>query len=316
MTYSKVLVWASFALAAGIAPAWAADWGGVKDMGGGVAVPVPAPAPVPTFDADSDWYVGLSLGADLSQSATIKDTDINIPVRDDSDIGAEPTFGLSFGRYITPSLRWDISVDYHRGSTIQGPENSTYPAQKTAPGKDIVTNVDVGGVPTAVTVPSYDTNHYTVTRTDEATLDRTTVLASLFYDIHTGTRFTPYVGAGVGFTWRRLKRSYNESAVCDYSTNTMLPYPTDNCVINTDDLPEKYSTSGSQTKNRFDFAAAVQAGIGYAVTDNITWDNGWAMLWEGGAITSTVPTVSGESTLKYSDAVIQQFRSGIRIKFD
>ena len=316
MTFSKVLALASLALIAGTAPGWAADWGGVKDMGGGVPVPVPAPAPVPTFDADSDWYIGLSIGADISQSATIKDTDVNIPVKDSGDIGAEPTFGLSFGRYITPSLRWDISVDYHRGSNIEGPSDSTYQATKTAPGRDVLTNVDVGGVPTQVTVPSYDTNHYTVTHTDEATLDRTTVLASLFYDFHTGTRFTPYIGAGAGFTWRRLKRTFSDAAVCDYSTNTLLAYPADNCIVNSDALPSKYSSSGSTSKNRFDFAAAVQAGVGYALTDTITWDNGWAMIWEGGAITTTVPTVSGESTLKYSDAVIQQFRSGIRIRFD
>ncbi len=60
MKFPKALALAGLALALGTAPAWAADWGGIKDMGGGVAVPVPAPAPVPTFDADSDWYVGLA----------------------------------------------------------------------------------------------------------------------------------------------------------------------------------------------------------------------------------------------------------------
>ena len=48
---------AAFLIVSGAAPAMAADWGGVKDMGGGVPIPVPAPAPVPTYVADSDWYV-------------------------------------------------------------------------------------------------------------------------------------------------------------------------------------------------------------------------------------------------------------------
>jgi opacity protein-like surface antigen len=303
-------------MAFGAAPAMAADWGGVKDMGGGVPIPVPAPAPVPTYDDDSDWYVGLSLGADLQYGATIANTDINIPVKDSGDIGASPVFGLNFGRYITPSLRWDISVDYHRKATVDGPTDTTYNAQKTAPGRDVLTTVNVGGVPTQVTVPSYDTNNYLVTRTDETTLSRTTVLASLFYDFDTGTRFKPYIGAGGGFTWRQMKRSYSENANCVSTTNTLLDYPADTCIVDTSALPAQYKTSGSKTKDRIDFAAAVQAGIGYEITESITWDNGWEMLWEGGAISTTVPTVSGESTVKYSDSTIQQFRSGLRIKFD
>jgi opacity protein-like surface antigen len=79
---------------------------------------------------------------------------------------------------------------------------------------------------------------------------------------------------------------------------------------------ETASTSGSTSKNQFDFAAAVQAGIAYNITDQIVWDNGWQMLWEGNAISSTAPSISGDNTIVYKDAILQQFRSGIRIRFD
>ena len=75
MKSAKTWIATGFLLAASVAPAMAADWGGVKDMGGGVPIPVPAPAPVPTFDADSDWYVGLMLGGTISQSSKVTDTD-------------------------------------------------------------------------------------------------------------------------------------------------------------------------------------------------------------------------------------------------
>jgi opacity protein-like surface antigen len=75
MTFRKAWVAAGLALAICSAPASAADFGGIKEIGGDVPVPVPAPAPVPTYDYDSDWYVGLAIGANISQSATITDTD-------------------------------------------------------------------------------------------------------------------------------------------------------------------------------------------------------------------------------------------------
>jgi opacity protein-like surface antigen len=298
-----------------MSPALAADWGGVKDMGGGVPVPVPAPAPVPTYDADSDWYVGLAIGANLSQDATIKDSDINMPVKDSSDIGASPIFGLSFGRYITPSLRAEIAIDYNRGSTIADPRGSYSDSLTGASSFSYTDPV------TSLSVPTFDTSNYTVLRTDTVRLSRTTGLFNLLYDIDTGTRFKPYIGGGVGFTWRQMKRNYRETATCTQSTNSSaglqdgLNYPAGYCV-DTTAVPKTYTTSGSTTKDQFDFAAAVQAGIGYEINDWITWDNGWQMLWESNAIATSAPSVSGENRITYSDSVIQQFRSGIRVKFN
>ena len=126
MTFSKALALAGLTLIGAATPGWAADWGGVRDMGGGVPIPVPAPAPVPTYDYDSDWYVGLGIGANISQSAKIKDSDIDYLgnstpgylARDSGDIGASPIFSGSFGRYITPSLRAEVVFDYSPDAEI------------------------------------------------------------------------------------------------------------------------------------------------------------------------------------------------------
>ena len=74
--------------------------------------------------------------------------------------------------------------------------------------------------------------------------------------------------------------------------------------------------SGSSTKEQVDFAAAVQAGIAYNITDSITWDNGWQMLCEANSIASVTPSASGANTIVFKDSILQQFRSGIRVKFD
>jgi opacity protein-like surface antigen len=313
MTFSKTLILASIMLVAGGAPVLAADFGGIKDMGGGVAVPVPAPAPVPTFDADSDWYIGLAIGANISQSATINDTDTDylgdsspgVWARDSSDIGASPIFGLTFGRYITPSLRAEIAIDYSPDAQISNSNKLGYVVTNSAPRFS-------GGI------ASIDTNAYSVTRTDTVKLARTTGLFNLLYDIPTGTRFTPYIGGGFGFTWRSLRRSYSESATCIGAVNSDTgPYTPGGSCSGNPTLPASTSTvSGSSSKQQLDFAAAVQAGVAYNITDQIIWDNGWQMLWEGNSIASVAPSASGDNRIVYKDSVLQQFRSGIRIKFD
>jgi opacity protein-like surface antigen len=297
MMFSKMLALTSFALALGTAPALAADWGGVKDMGGGVAVPVPAPAPVPTYDYDSDWYIGLAIGANISQSATITDTDRDylgnstsgVWARDSGDIGTSPIFGLNFGRYITPSLRAEIAIDYTPNAQISRDNRLGYDVHPS--GYDFDT-------------ASVVTNSYHVERTDTVKLARTTGLINLIYDIPTGTRFTPYIGGGVGFTWRSLRRSYSEDYAC---IGTCSP----------DAAPSTGSPiSGSSSKQQIDFAAAVQAGLAYNITDQIIWDNGWQMLWESNSISSSAPSASGENRIVFKDSILQQFRSGIRIRFD
>ncbi len=271
------------------APAMAADWGGIKDMGGGVPIPVPAPAPVPTYDADSDWYVGLELGGNLLTDATIRDSDPNMPVKDSSDIAMSPTFGLMFGRYITPSLRWEIAVDYTPNTNLIDGERKyrTFGAPGTA----------------------IETQEYGVFRNDTVKLSRTTALFNLLYDIPTGTRFTPYVGGGFGFSWRRLQRNYTETASC----NDTFDFPGISCNTGS---PTSVSRSGSSSKNQINVAAAVQAGIATNITDQIIWDNGWQMLWESGGISIDGDSISGDNRFTFKDSVLQQFRSGLRIKFD
>ena len=99
-------------------------------------------------------------------------------------------------------------------------------------------------------------------------------------------------------TWRSLRRSYNEDYSC-IGTCSSAAAPSSPSPL-----------SGSSSKQQLDFAAAVQAGVAYNITDQIIWDNGWQMLWEGGAIASSAPSASGENRIVYKDSVLQQFRSG------
>jgi opacity protein-like surface antigen len=297
--------------------------GGIKDYGGVGGVPVPAPVPVQDYDVYSDWYVGVSGGSDLYQTGSVTEVGPDVGIHQPEDFAKDITAGLSFGRYVTPSLRGEVSFEYHKDKPIAGPKTNSYQTSITGPGPSItVTNPAGGG---STTFNTFDTQHYDVERTDQANLSHLTTMFNVLYDIKTGSRFTPYVGAGLGFTWRRLSRDYNEVATCEYTTNTqptLTNYPGSSptgstCVhTNTTDMPKSFTAKGSTSASRLDLAASLIAGASVDITDTIAWDNQYQLIWENGSIAKSTPTLHGTSTIEYSDALMHEFRTGLRFKFD
>ena len=51
---------------------------------------------------------------------------------DSGDIGATPIFGLSFGRYITPSLRAEIAIDYNPNVRLTDDDTLSYQTERSA----------------------------------------------------------------------------------------------------------------------------------------------------------------------------------------
>ncbi len=167
---------------------------------------------------------------------------------------------MTFGRYITPSLRAEVAIDYTPDTSLSG-GNLKY--------------TTMGAAGTA-----FQGQEYGVLRNDKVELSRTTALFNLLYDFDTGTRFTPYVGGGFGFSWRRMRRTSSEVASC----GDTLDFPGIACGPG---MPPGATTPSSTTsKNQINFAAAVQAGVATNLTESIIWDNGWQMLWESGSISA------------------------------
>lgn len=76
-----------------------------------------------------------------------------------------------------------------------------------------------------------------------------TLFANFFYDINTGTAFTPYVGAGVGLAWIDTKYSSTAASFANWE--------------------------GDKKTTATNFAWNVGAGLGYSVTDNFILDLGY-----------------------------------------
>lgn len=116
----------------------------------------------------------------------------------------------------------------------------------------------------------------------ETALSSTVGLANLYYDIKGRDRFTPYVGAGLGF-------SYNQS---DDRTIAGLP-----------------ATGGHGDTS---FAAAAMAGFSYRRSDDWLLDVGYRFLYLGDAKTDNSATVG---TMNIDGIEAHEIRVGVRFEF-
>lgn len=291
-------------LAAGLAlmgtalPATAADWysGGIKDYGGAGGVPVPAPAPIPVHEAE--WYIGVVAGGVLVDDSTVENIGSGMPVRD--NLNKTLFGGISAGTYLTPNIRAEFAFDFYDDFKVASSDPVTYPESLSGEGQY--------------------TQNYQVTRLDTIKVGRTTAMYNMYYDIPTGTRLRPFVGAGIGVTWRAMKRNWREEANCEDTTTdlgdgtTVTSSPCHHLVP--DDQPSHWERSGTDEVDRFDLALAAMAGLSYEITPDIIWDNSYQFLWESAGISLSTATFSGTSTVSYSDTTQHQFRTGVRFNIN
>lgn len=137
---------------------------------------------------------------------------------------------------------------------------------------------------------------------DSETLKQTFTIQTLFvnayWDIDTGTQFTPYLGAGLGMGFINTKLSYNGE--------------------------DAFSTWGASTGSRTvtNFAWNVGAGLGYDITDNWTLDVGYRFVGLGSVKTKTKTFNDGlglgleaEAYGKTGNLYQHQFAVGVRYTF-
>jgi len=298
-------------LAAGLAligtavPATAADWysGGIKDYGGAGGVPVPAPAPIPVHE--TEWYIGVVAGGVLVDDSTVENIGSAMPVRE--NLNKTLFGGISAGTYLTPNIRAEFAFDFYDDFKVAGSDPVTYSQSWSGEGQYI--------------------QNYQVTRSDTIKVGRTTAMYNMYYDIPTGTRLRPFVGAGIGVTWRSMKRNWREEADCESTTDTgqdpiLTSSPCHHLVADDPDSvvdqpqPQHWERSGTVETDRFDLALAAMAGVSYEITPDIIWDNSYQFLWESAGISLSTETFSGTSTVSYSDTTQHQFRTGLRFNIN
>ena len=144
----------------------------------GVRTPIPAPIPVPVEEAF--WYLRADFAAGFGTSPSVAVLGTNYAdliagaVRSDS---FEPSFtgGVGIGYVWGPYFRTDITVDVHS-----------------------LMNTELTGT---VAAP------FEASLVDKTKFMSTILLANAYYDIRTGTAWSPYLGLGVGFAVNQVTRN-------------------------------------------------------------------------------------------------------------
>jgi len=210
---------------------------------GALAADIPSIPPPPAGFAGG-WYLRGHIGMAAQHFKGLEHPDFAIPDSfewvDEGSFDAVPIFGLGIGYKATEHLRFDLTGEYRGKSSFSALDR--YDTDSNPPNYDGTPGADWG------------TNHYTGKKSE------LTFLANAYYDIATWRGFTPYVGAGIGF-------SYN--TISDFVDNNV---PAD-------------AQGFAPTGHEWSLAWALHAGASMQVTDNLSLDLGYSFTHLGDAQT-------------------------------
>ncbi len=270
--------------------------GGMKDGRGG-AVPVPVPVP---YEETFKYYVGGSVGWTFSSTGNMSIAADHQVVGQShwidsySQLQGPHVLSLVAGRYITPSLRAELGIDYRS-------------PQRPAKAKDVVSYN--GSLTGTLTSGASQTNVYAMTRTEDVITQNHTFMLNAYYDLNREGRFKPYIGAGIGFSRRYVTRSSTESVGgCNTTLSTGGACTNDASFV----APTAFSSSSSEDVAGFGLAASAMAGLSYKIGDRTTWDLGYRMMYHGGKVAVAAPSLGGFSTLNIGDRFDHEIRTGLR----
>jgi opacity protein-like surface antigen len=255
---------------------------GIKDYRQTVPVPMPNPANEPS----RDWYVRGDIGWNFYAHG---DTEARggLRVFDQDETAAGVFGGIGFGRYMTPSWRFDITFDA-KAKQRAAPGSQTYAVRNAAL-----------GLPA-----TYDIAHQ-----EDAYTTNYTGLVNIYYDLQRRGSFQPYLGAGLGAGFQRYQRNFTNTATCrtfDDDNDPLTPDVACNATVG------PVAGKGSQTT--IGLALALMAGFTVDLAPGIKLDNNYRFLWQNTGTTAGGADVFGSAiTIGNADRYDHELRTGIRI---
>lgn len=300
----------SFSLSLGLAistlfcgTAMAADWnygaGSIKDVSS-AAVPVPAPVPIPEYaaryyfradigagfgDAPDSTEAGYYYGADAAYGPYgMQSTWLN------DDFDTFVTMGVGVGINIGDRFRADFTAETRTKEEVKIDGQYAYNSRT------------VGG--------QWDEVRGTVK--DKTSLSGGVFLFNGYYDFNRGgaSRFTPYIGGGLGFAWNELKRVHNTIE----NSRTCNAHPC-GTRFGRRDVAHNHDKTHDMS-----FAAALMAGVGYRMSDSMLLDLNYRYLFIDstdhgfGIPGSPGRTFGGDTKVSIGETHEHQIRAGIRFE--
>ena len=141
-------------------------------------------------------------------------------------------------------------------------------------------------------------------------------MVNLFYDIPTGTAFTPYIGGGLGLAIRQTKRQYSDHATCAGTSVGVVTNPFTG--VTTTPAPggctgsATLDGSGSAQSTGYGWAGSAMAGVAYQIAPAVVFDVGYRYIWQDASATLTTTAVGGESTVKFDGRGDHEVRAAVR----
>lgn len=281
------------ALALASMPASAADWnygaGGLRGYGS-AAVPVPAPMPVPEYTAR--YYFRLDAGIGLGDAPT--GSEQGYVYGEDSasgpfgvssswinnDFETFVTLGVGAGVYVGSGFRLDLTAETRSQGKVKIKGGYQY---VNASNEQVRGRVD-----------------------DETTLRGGIFMVNGYYDFDRGpsSRFTPYIGAGLGFAWNELKRNH--------STVELSRNCGGGC---TGSFSRRDFDSVQDKTHDIVFAASAMAGLTYRISDYALLDMNYRYLYAGSTdvgLGIQGGTFGGNSKVTIGETHEHQLRAGLR----
>ncbi len=270
--------------------------GSTKDYMAGVAVPAPMPIPM----QEAEWYLRLDIGGSFVGNVSVGVLGGGVFARDADEIPTSIFGEGGFGYRYNKNFRVDFTSSFHDSYDLSDPATQTYQASVT--------------VADPVNAGETLRNDYNVVRTDDIEMkQKSTNLVNFYYDIANESRFTPYVGAGVGVTYANIERITSETATCFQGFDSFTGAPAA-LPCHPEAGANTVVSASAEEKHEWLFSGALMAGFSYDVNEYVALDAGYRVLYTPGTITRSAPTVTGESKVTWDDFLHHQFRTGIRLK--
>jgi opacity protein-like surface antigen len=234
--------------------------------GGARAADYPQPVYVPVIEEYSSWYLRGDIGITNQRVDDLTNIqDVNNSVR---NIGlgfdASPLFGIGVGYNFNDWLRFDVTGEYRSKANFHG------------------TQVIRSGGGTI-------TDEYTASKSEWL------FLLNGYVDLGTWNGFTPFVGAGVGF-----------------SRNTISSFQD----VNTPRLGVAFGDDAS----KWNFAWALHGGLAYKVTKNFTVELAYRYVDLGDAVSGDLYTYLGGNAIvnpmEFHRLTSHDIKLGVRFNFD
>ena len=216
----------------------------------------------------SNQNVGSLFNSNYSNYTTVTSVD--------KGFDAAPLFGLGIGYAFNHWLRVDVTGEYRGAANFKGLDVGTLPACDAAPG------------------PCFADDRYTASKSEW------TFLFNGYVDLGTWYNFTPFVGAGVGFSRNTI------SNFGDFST----------CV---DSSQCGGSDAFGGTASTWNFAWALHAGLAYQLSRNVTLELAYRYIDLGNARSGDEIVFTGANShptpMEFNHLTSNDVKLGLRFNF-